>query len=77
VRLKLKVVIQNDGDFVDIILLYLCFPYIFMLNIDIFNEVTVIMFIYVDKKLSTFSFGIGQVLIQGNTNLVLGSTTSS
>ena len=36
------------------------------------------MFIHVDKnKLSTFSFGIGQVLIQGNTNLVLGSTTSS
>jgi len=49
VRLKLKVVKQNDGDFVDIILLYLRFPYVSMLKIDILNEATMILFIHVDK----------------------------
>jgi hypothetical protein len=78
VRLTLEVVMQNDGEFVDITLLYLRSPYISMLKIDIINEVSMMMFIQVDKnKLSTLSFAIGQVLIHGNNNLVLGSTTSS
>jgi hypothetical protein len=50
VRLTLKVVIQNDGDFVDIILLYLRFPYVSMLKVDILNEVTMMMFIHVGKN---------------------------
>jgi hypothetical protein len=75
--MKLKVVMQNDEGFMDIILLYLRIPYVFMLKIDILNKVTMIINIHIDTKQSTFSFGVGQVLIQGKANLVLGSNTRS
>jgi hypothetical protein len=43
--MTLNVVMQNDGNFVDIILLYLRFPRVPLLKINILNEVTMMMFI--------------------------------
>ena len=49
-RLALKIVMQNDGDFVDIILLYLHYPYVSMLKFGNVNGVITTVFIHVDKS---------------------------